>query len=72
MDRLSDEELDAYAVHAMLEGNRPLAAVVAELQQARLVLAHVHATLPRVYVRLEHVETLLEQVRGTLAPPRGA
>ncbi len=66
MDRLSDAELEAYAEHAVLEGNAPLLALVDELQQARLVLAHLHATLPRVFVRLEHIEGMLIQVRRVL------
>ena len=66
MERLSDAELEAYAEHALLEHDAPLHALVVELQQARLVLAHVYATLPRVYARLERLEGSLVEVRRVL------
>ena len=47
MDKLTDEELNAYAAHAFDKQDLPLMAMVMELQNARITLAQHGAFLAR-------------------------
>lgn len=66
MDRLSDDELEAYAEYALMVADAPLLALVVELQHARTVLVHVAEIMPRAYARLERIEQQLVELGRVL------
>ena len=66
MDKLTDEELNAYAAHAFNEQDLPLMAMVMELQNARITLAQHGAFVARAESRLMQIETLLVELRRCL------